>query len=49
MSFPLTKLAKVILTVVDAANAAKSLTGAAGAVRGGYRDQYPASPPSEHR
>ena len=32
MSFPLTKLAKVILTVVDAANAARSLTGAAGGV-----------------
>lgn len=49
MSFPLTKLAKVILTVVDAANAARSLTGAAGAERGDCHDHDPASPPSEHR
>lgn len=48
MSFPLTKLAKVILTVVDAANAAKSLTGAAGAMNGGSHDRSQDRSTSEH-
>lgn len=48
MSFPLTKLAKVILTVVDVANAAKSLTGAAGTKTGGSHDRNQARSASEH-
>ncbi len=43
------RILKVVETVVDVFQAAKSLTDAAGAERGGYRDHYPASPPSEHR
>lgn len=48
MSFPAKKLFKVVETVVDVVQAAKTLTGAAGAMNGGSHDRNQARSDSEH-
>jgi hypothetical protein len=48
MSFPLKKMLKVVETVVDVVQAAKTLTGAAGTMTGGSHDRNQTRSDSEH-
>lgn len=48
MSLPLTKILKVVETVVDVVQAAKTLTGAAGTMIGGSHDRNQDRSSSEH-